>query len=188
MIRKTAIIIAGFIPCLIYSQQSQLQQVFSNSSLINQGARQAQSVQVFASNVGNAGNQAKVIQNNSRRSPSQTNYSNVSNQMVQPLVNMDQIQANTPLNRNQSINLQQQANVAMPQIQTGNAKMNVSFNLPKVELSWNRKIKKTTTSSKSKRINLVRFQNKLKKMNRKLLTKLGKTKQLRIKVDDCFKW
>lgn len=200
---KKIMVIMGCVCALTgIAQQQQIGNVFSNVGLSNQSyiQRQSNSV-VLATNKGNINNQQKTVRNNqvSRRVPVQQNVSRNMNPQVQPLVLNDDVQQEQmQMNINDNnvgndINfIQQIAAVEMPAIQTGNGSLemnvNLNINMPKINLSVNKRTVKLRAESNSSRHKLFQLEKKFKKMNRSFSGKIKYSKRLKIKVDNCFKW
>lgn len=187
MIKRATIIISSLVVTNMYSQQNQMQNVFSNMGLTNQSGVQRQSAQVFASNT-STNKQVKNIQSNNsnRRNPVQNNVANPINQMMQPQVILnDDIQLNVLENNfgNQGIVIQQASNVSKPALPEGKG---LEINLPKI--NFNSGIRLAKLNSHTSKNKTVHMKNKFLKMNRKLSAKFAFGKKLKLKVDDCFKW
>ena len=180
--------------------QSQVQQFYTNNNLSNQVYVQQRANPVLASNVmnvkkpatTNTANKPKIVQTVQRRPVQQAAQRNINppvqikNDEIQIQMNVSDNNVGNELNNFEVIQIQQLSNVALPQIQLdGNAGMELK--LPKVNLSVNRKVVKSSSSHQSKK-KVTLIKNKFKKANRKWTTKLEGKKKLRLKVDRCFNW
>ena len=202
---KTGIFVVLSTAALNVAAQNQAQQFYSNINLTNQIQIQQRAQLLLASNISNENKINSVpvrnVNNNSgnktnqsvQRRPIQNNIQRNINPPDQIMNDDIQIQMNVmgnnigiELNNSAAIQIQRISNVALPDLpQIGMA--GIELKVPKVNWSIKTSSLKTKTLTHSKK-KYFKLNNRLKKINRNLSSKLLIKRKLRIRIDDCFKW